>query len=62
MKTGIILVSLILGILTGCASNTLEITKCDKKVNGLCVKSHIIKFNKCNEPTKINDITYCKDK
>lgn len=47
-------------LFAGCANNSLVVTKCDKKVDDLCIKSHMVKFTKCNEPTKISNATYCK--
>lgn len=60
-KKLIVIGGIVAGILSGCASSNLEVTKCDKKVNGLCVKSHIIKYNKCTKPTKINNAIYCEE-
>ena len=48
-------------LFVGCANSNLEITKCDKRVNDLCVKSHIDKYHRCSKPTVVGKTTYCKE-
>ena len=66
MMSKIIVASLVAWFLsffmTGCAEQTLQITKCNKQQNGVCVVKEIETVKLCKKPIRINGKIYCKDK
>ena len=48
-----------LSLFSGCAKNTLEISKCSKYENGICVTKDKHTVVRCDNPTKIGKETYC---
>jgi len=57
----ILILSLLIAsaIFSGCAKNTLEISKCSKYENGICVTKDKHTVIRCEEPTIIGKETYC---
>lgn len=56
---GLVLSLVALGLLSGCAKNTLEISKCSKYDKGVCVTENVRTVHLCNNPTMIGKAIYC---